>query len=60
MGVGGLGIGIERIEALHYYVHDLERTRRFFTDKLDFVEIGHSGPELEQEGQQKSVALPRR
>ena len=33
-------LGIQRIEALHYYVHDLERTRRFFVDKLDFAEIG--------------------
>jgi 4-hydroxyphenylpyruvate dioxygenase len=57
MGGTGTGIGIERIEALHYYVRDLERTRRFFTDKLDFVEVGRSGPELEHEGRQKSVAF---
>jgi len=30
-------LGITKIEALHYYVHDLERTRRFFVDQLDFV-----------------------
>jgi len=52
-----MSLGIERIEALHYYVRDLERTRRFFTDKLDFVEVGQSGPELEHEGRQKSVAF---
>ncbi len=50
-------LGIERIEALHYYVHDLERTRRFFVDKLDFVELGTSGPELEREGRQRSAAF---
>ena len=50
-------IGIQRIEALHYYVHDLDRTRRFFVDKLDFVEIGTSGPQLEQEGRQRSAAF---
>jgi 4-hydroxyphenylpyruvate dioxygenase len=50
-------LGIERIEALHYYVHDLERTRRFFVDKLDFVEIGASGPEMEREGRQRSAAF---
>jgi 4-hydroxyphenylpyruvate dioxygenase len=50
-------LGIQRIEALHYYVHDLERTRRFFIDKLDFVEIGASGPELEREGRQRSAAF---
>ena len=50
-------IGIQGIEALHYYVHDLDRTRRFFTEKLDFVEIGHSGPDLEREGHQRSAAF---
>ena len=50
-------IGIQRIEALHYYVHDLDRTRRFFVDKLNFVEVGHSGPQLEQEGRQRAAAF---
>jgi 4-hydroxyphenylpyruvate dioxygenase len=50
-------LGIQRIEALHYYVRDLERTRRFFVDKLDFVELGSSGPELEREGRQRSAAF---
>jgi 4-hydroxyphenylpyruvate dioxygenase len=44
-------IGIQRIEALHYYVRDLDRTRRFF------VEVGRSGPQLEQEGRQRSAAF---
>jgi 4-hydroxyphenylpyruvate dioxygenase len=55
--VASASIGIQRIEALHYYVHDLERTRRFFVDKLDFVEIGASGTQLEQEGRQRSAAF---
>jgi 4-hydroxyphenylpyruvate dioxygenase len=50
-------LGIQRIEALHYYVHDLERARRFFVDKLDFVEVGSSGPELEREGRQRAAAF---
>src|SRR4051812_2878559 len=50
-------LGIQRIEALHYYVHDLERTRRFLVDKLDFLEIGSSGPEIEREGRQRSAAF---
>jgi 4-hydroxyphenylpyruvate dioxygenase len=50
-------LGIKRIDALHYYVRDLERTRRFFVDKLDFVELGASGPELEREGRQRSAAF---
>jgi 4-hydroxyphenylpyruvate dioxygenase len=55
--MGRPSLGIQRIEALHYYVHDLERTRRFFVDKLDFVEIGASGPEIEREGRQRSAAF---
>jgi 4-hydroxyphenylpyruvate dioxygenase len=55
--VGSSSIGIQGIEALHYYVRDLDRTRRFFTEKLDFVEIGASGPQLEREGHQRSAAF---
>jgi len=50
-------LGIRKIEALHYYVHDLERTRRFFVDKLDFAELGGSGPALERQGRQRSAAF---
>jgi 4-hydroxyphenylpyruvate dioxygenase len=50
-------LGIRKIEALHYYVHDLERTRRFFVDKLDFRELGASGAELEREGRQRAAAF---
>jgi 4-hydroxyphenylpyruvate dioxygenase len=31
-------IGIRRLEALHYYVHDLARSRRFYTRMMDFAE----------------------
>jgi len=50
-------LGIRKIEALHYYVHDLERTRRFFVDQLDFRELGASSPELEREGRQRAAAF---
>ncbi len=50
-------LGIRKIEALHYYVRDLERTRRFFVDKLDFRELGASNAELEREGRQRAVAF---
>src|SRR5580658_7757326 len=33
-------LGIIRIEALHYYVRDVPRTRRFLTELLDFRETG--------------------
>jgi 4-hydroxyphenylpyruvate dioxygenase len=50
-------LGLVRIEALHYYVHDLERSRRFYTEKLDFAEVGGSGPDLERDGRQRSAAF---
>jgi 4-hydroxyphenylpyruvate dioxygenase len=50
-------LGIQRIEALHYYVRDLERTRRFFVDKLDFAELGGGSAELERDGRQRSAAF---
>ena len=50
-------IGITRIEGLHYYVHDLERSRRFYVDLLDFAETWRSGPELDAAGRQRSAAF---
>ncbi|WP_437478895.1 VOC family protein [Sorangium sp. So ce1014] len=50
-------IGIKRVEALHYYVRDLERSRRFYTDKLDFQEIAASSPELTAAAAQRSVVF---
>src|SRR5690242_3689542 len=48
-------IGIKRIEALHYYVHDLARSRRFYTKQLDFKEIGQSDPKLDTRTRQRSA-----
>jgi 4-hydroxyphenylpyruvate dioxygenase len=48
-------LGLVRIEALHYYVHDLERSRRFYTERLDLAEVAASGPELERDGRQRSA-----
>lgn len=50
-------LGIRRIEALHYYVHDLERSRRFYVDRMDFAETARSGPALEREGRQRSAVF---
>jgi len=47
--------GLLRLEALHYYVHDLERSRRFYTERLDFAEVAVSGAPLEAAGQQRSA-----
>jgi 4-hydroxyphenylpyruvate dioxygenase len=50
-------IGIKRLEGIHYYVRDLERSRRFYTGKLDFAETWRSSPELEQRGRQTSACF---
>jgi 4-hydroxyphenylpyruvate dioxygenase len=50
-------LGIKRLESVHYYVHDLERSRRFYTEVMDFAEIGGSSEELSNAGRQKSLAF---
>jgi 4-hydroxyphenylpyruvate dioxygenase len=50
-------LGIKRLEGIHYYVHDLERSRRFYTQKLDFAETWRSSPDLERAGKQKAAAF---
>jgi 4-hydroxyphenylpyruvate dioxygenase len=50
-------LGIRRLESVHYYVHDLERSRRFYTQLMDFAEIGGSSEELTKAGRQKSLAF---
>lgn len=48
-------IGLKKLEAIHYYVHDLARSRRFYCDRMDFAEVAHSGVALSAEGRQESV-----
>lgn len=50
-------LGIKRLEGIHYYVHDLERSRRFYTEKLDFAETWRSSPELERRTGQHSACF---
>jgi 4-hydroxyphenylpyruvate dioxygenase len=50
-------LGIVRLEALHYYVHDLERSRRFYRERMDFAEIGISSPQLTRDGKQRSAVF---
>lgn len=47
-------LGIKRLAAIHYYVHDLSRSRRFYTEMMDFKEVAISGEELETKGKQRS------
>jgi len=58
MSAGRLeSLGIRRIEALHCYVHDLARSRRFYTEKLDFAEVARSGEALTRAGRQRSAVF---
>jgi len=50
-------LGLKRLEGIHYYVRDLERSRRFYTGKLDFAETWRSSPELEQKTGQRSACF---
>jgi 4-hydroxyphenylpyruvate dioxygenase len=49
--------GILRLEGIHYYVRDLERSRRFYSGMLDFAETWQSSPELEDAGGQRSACF---
>ncbi len=50
-------LGITRLEGIHYYVRALERSRRFYVDKLDFAETWRSSPTLDQQGGQTSACF---
>lgn len=50
-------LGLVRLLGAHYYVHDLERSRRFYTEALDLPEVGCSTPELERSGKQRSLVF---
>jgi 4-hydroxyphenylpyruvate dioxygenase len=50
-------LGLKRIEGIHYYVHDLERSRRFYGGLMDFAETWRSSPELEAAGRQRSAVF---
>jgi len=50
-------LGIIKVESVHWYVHDMARTRRFYTELMDFQELGESSPELTKKGRQHSVVF---
>ncbi len=50
-------LGIRKIAALVYYVHDLARVRAFMLGKLDFSEIGEASPDLVRRGRQVSTVF---
>ncbi len=52
---GKTGLGLKRVEAIHYYVHDLARSRRFYCEMMGFDEIAVSSKSLEERGKQRSA-----
>lgn len=50
-------LGIKKVESVHWYVRDIERTRNFYTNLMDFAELGESNEELTRHGRQKSVVF---
>lgn len=50
-------LGIQRIEAVHFFVNELERSRAFWVDKLDFWETGRTPEEAAQAAGQRSVSV---
>jgi len=50
-------LGIKRLESLHYYVRDLERSRRFYMDLMDFSQVWRSTAALERAGRQRSAVF---
>ncbi|HWO12522.1 MAG TPA: VOC family protein [Polyangiaceae bacterium] len=50
-------LGLKRLLGIHYYVRDLERSRRFYTERLDFAETGRSSEALTAAGRQRSLVF---
>jgi 4-hydroxyphenylpyruvate dioxygenase len=50
-------LGILAYDSLHFVVEDLERSRRFYTDKFDFKEVARAGDELVARSGQESVVF---
>lgn len=48
---------IIKLESVHWYVHDMARTRRFYTELMDFAETGESSADLTRRGRQHSVVF---
>jgi 4-hydroxyphenylpyruvate dioxygenase len=50
-------LGIRRLEAIEFFVRDLERSRRFYLDRLDFAEVGASDAARERKVRQRSAVF---
>src|SRR5262249_10910277 len=56
-GGKGRNLGIRGIESVDFVVHDLARSERFYTEKMDFTVAGRSTAKHEQETGERSVVF---
>src|SRR5579883_860741 len=50
-------IGILGYDSFHWAVENLDRSRAFYTERLDFKEVARAGDELVQRSGQQSVVF---
>jgi 4-hydroxyphenylpyruvate dioxygenase len=50
-------LGIRGIDHVDFVVHDLERSRQFYTTRMDFAETARSGPRYEQETGERTAVF---
>jgi len=50
-------LGIKQLLAIHYYVHNLERSRKFYCERMDFQEVAVSNEALALRGRQRSLVF---
>jgi 4-hydroxyphenylpyruvate dioxygenase len=50
-------LGLIGYDSFHFVVENLERSRAFYTQRLDFKEVAHASDELVQRGGQQSVVF---
>ncbi len=55
--MSGEHIGITGYDSFHFVVENLERSRKFYTERFDFKEVARAGDDLVSRGGQQSVVL---
>jgi len=50
-------LGIKRVDSLHFFVHDLERSRDHYISRLDFVESAVGSPEFQRQHRARASLL---
>jgi len=50
-------VGLVGYDSFHFVVEDIDRSRRFYVDKFDFVEVARAGDDLVARGGQQSFVF---